>query len=94
MLSLVKSDTSLMTETGVGNFFLRILGRRELRDHVYKVLQIVLDPLPDPDMDDLSVSVDLIKLLNPAEVIDALVRKSTPFFIRALQIFKLSRENN
>ena len=94
MLSLVKSDENLMTETGVGNFFLRILGRRELRDHVYKVLQIVLDPLPDPDMDDLSVSVDLIKLLNPAEVIDALVRKSTPFFIRAVQIFKLSRENN
>ena len=53
----------------------------------------MLDPLPDPDMDDLSVSVDLIKLLNPAEVIDALVKKSTPFFIRALQIFKLSRDS-
>ena len=91
MLSLVKGDEGLMEETGVGNFFLRILGRRELRDHIYKVLQIVLDSRPDPDINDLEIEVDIIKLLNPAEVIDALLKKCTPFFVQALQIFKLSR---
>ena len=91
MLSLVKGDEGLMEETGVGNFFLRILGRRELRDHIYKVLQIVVDSRPDPDINDLEIEVDIIKLLNPAEVIDALLKKCTPFFVQALQIFKLSR---
>ena len=91
MLSLVKDDDGLMEETGVGNFFLSILGRRELRDHIYKVLQIVLDSRPDPDINDLEIEVDIIKLLNPSEVIDALLKKCTPFFVQALQIFKLGR---
>ena len=91
MLSLVKGDEGLMEETGVGNFFLSILGRRELRDHIYKVLQIVLDSRPDPDINDLEIEVDIIKLLNPSEVIDALLKKCTPFFVQALQIFRLGR---
>ena len=91
LLEAVQGDEEMMAETAIPRFILRLLGKDDLRERVYKVLQIALDPFPDPDPTQLSVEVDVIKLLNPAEVIEALVKGSTPFFVQIFQILNLSK---
>ncbi len=91
LLESVQGDEDLMAETAIPRFIMRLLGKQDLRDRIYKVLQIALDPFPDPDPSKLEVEMEVIKLLNPAEVIDALVKGSTPFFIQIFQILNLSK---
>jgi hypothetical protein len=91
LLSSVQDDEDLMGETAIPRFILRLLGKEDLRDQVYKVLQIALDPLADPNPTDLTVPIETIKLLNPAAVIDALVKGSTPFFVQIFQILSLNK---
>ena len=87
----VDEDTQLLTETSISRFVLRLLDQKEMRNHFYTILQIIFDPRPDPDPSDLWVDVNLLKKLNPVEVIDALIKKSTPFFFQMLQILKLGK---
>src|SRR3990167_2553337 len=87
----VDADTQLLTETSISRFVLRLLDKQEMRNHFYTILQLIFDPRPDPDPSDLWVDVNLLKKLNPVEIIDALIKKSTPFFFQMLQILKLGK---
>ena len=87
----VDTDSELLQETSISRFVLRLLDKTEMRTRFYTILQIIFDPRPDPDPSDLWVDVNLLKKLNPVEVIDALIKKSTPFFFQMLQILKLGR---
>lgn len=87
----IEEDRNLLTETSISRFVLCLLEKKALRNHFYTILQIIFDPRPDPDPSDLWVDVKQLKKLNPVEVVDALIKKSTPFFFQMLQILKLGR---
>ena len=91
LLSSIEDDKGLEQETAIAPFILKLLAKQELRDRIYKVLQIALDPLSDPNPTDLTVPIDDIKLLNPAAVINALVEGATPFFGLIFQILTLNK---
>jgi len=87
----VEDDSQLIGETSISRFVLRLLEKKAMRERFYTILQIVFDPRPDPDPADLWVPVETLKKLNPVEIIDALIKKSTPFFFQMLQILKLGK---
>ena len=75
-----------LAEVSITQFVLKMLANMKVRNRFYKIMQIALDPLPDPDPADLSVPIEHVKMLSPTEVFDSIIKKSTPFFFQVLQL--------
>ena len=81
----------LQSDMAIPAFVMKLIANKKAQESLYKVFQIAFDPLPDPARDELSIPISHIKCLDPAKVIDVLVKRATPFFITMLQTFQLGR---